>query len=485
MRAAAVLGAALWWVAPAAAAPWLDPGNLGLREDIEMLADAGVLRGPVSTWPLSWGELASEVDAADTALLTTEPQRAALLRLRRASNLATGSTLRRHLGLAAASDPRPLRTFEDTPREHGELRASIGRTGMRFAYRLQATLAADPADDRIVRPDGSFAGVVLGNWMLAFGALERWWGPGRHGALILSTNARPFAGISLQRNFSDPPPQRWLSWLGPWTMTTLMGQLESGRTIPDALFFGLRFNFRPLRSLEIGISRTAQWCGDGRPCDASTFFDLLAGRDNRAENELADDEPGNQLAGFDWRWSLPTRRVGLAWYGEWIGEDEAGNMPSRFIGLSGLHVRLPGTILGGELSAAVEWADTVVEFYKDTPRYDLAYEHGIYADGYRYRDRAIGHSIDSDSRQLSLELSLRRPTATWRALVRRVDLNRGGARATPVAGSSRDLVNLELSYTRDYGAGRLDIGVGFDDYERAQPDDDEDIRLHARWQGEL
>ena len=32
--------------------PWLAPGDEGLRSDIQLLADAGILRGPVTTWPL-------------------------------------------------------------------------------------------------------------------------------------------------------------------------------------------------------------------------------------------------------------------------------------------------------------------------------------------------------------------------------------------------------------------------------------------------
>ena len=39
------------WLAavPALAGPWLDPGDAGLRHDVMLLADAGVIRAPVST----------------------------------------------------------------------------------------------------------------------------------------------------------------------------------------------------------------------------------------------------------------------------------------------------------------------------------------------------------------------------------------------------------------------------------------------------
>ena len=40
-------------MANAEADPWLAPGDEGLRSDIELLADAGILHSPVTTWPIS------------------------------------------------------------------------------------------------------------------------------------------------------------------------------------------------------------------------------------------------------------------------------------------------------------------------------------------------------------------------------------------------------------------------------------------------
>ena len=99
-----------------------------------------------------------------------------------------------------------------------------------------------------------------------------------------------------------------------------MGQLDDPRTANDALIFGLRGSFRPVKGLEIGLSRAAQWCGDGRPCDGGTFLDLLAGNDNQGVNVAPEDEPGNQLGGIDIRWVLPGQ-MPVAAYMQWIGED--------------------------------------------------------------------------------------------------------------------------------------------------------------------
>jgi hypothetical protein len=40
----------------AMADPWARPGDLALRHDIQLLADAGLIKAPVNTWPMPWGD---------------------------------------------------------------------------------------------------------------------------------------------------------------------------------------------------------------------------------------------------------------------------------------------------------------------------------------------------------------------------------------------------------------------------------------------
>ena len=92
---------------------------------------------------------------------------------------------------------------------------------------LQGSYVADPDDDKDWRADGSYLGVNFGNFMLSAGFMERWWGPGWDGSLILSTNARPIPSITLERNYTDPFKTKWLSWMGPWRASIAMGEAES------------------------------------------------------------------------------------------------------------------------------------------------------------------------------------------------------------------------------------------------------------------
>jgi len=65
----------------ASADPWLAPGDEGVRSDIQLLADAGILRGPVTTWPISWPDVARDALAATSSGLD-ESTAAALIRCR-------------------------------------------------------------------------------------------------------------------------------------------------------------------------------------------------------------------------------------------------------------------------------------------------------------------------------------------------------------------------------------------------------------------
>lgn len=456
--AAAVL--CLLPTSPALAEPWIGPGDVAVRHDLQRLSDAGLLGTPLMSWPVTWAQVARELRGLDATHLS-DGERAALQRLRARADRemrvgASGLEAR----LAAAADPAELRTFEATPRETGEATIAADWLGERFAARLAVTLVADPEDDQSVRPDGSYVAGILGNWIVSAGYLDRWWGPGWQGSLILSTNARPLPAIGLDRNEPVPFDVPVLRWLGPWKLSTFMGQLESDRDYSNALLFGLRAEFRPHPTLQVAASRAAQWCGDGRPCGLDTFWDLLVGNDN---DQALEEQPGNQLGGFDLRWSWPGARVPIALYAQAIGEDEAGFMPSKFLGLFGLEVW--GDAWEGTVRAHLEYADTACDFPNSPPEFGCAYTSGIYTSGYRYRGRAIGHSADADSEALGAGIMyLTAEGRRWDLVARNVKLNRAGLASghslSPAAETVRDFA---LTHDRAYAWGKITVSVGYSD----------------------
>jgi hypothetical protein len=380
------------------AAPWVDTGSQQTRHHLQSLVDSGVLHTPVTAWPLMWRHIKHELDHVEPAQLSASQLwsyqylRHELRKAMRDATFQQTTSLGNSVG--AVGD------FSSNRREQYESKLNLNLTTQKSAINLRLGYAHEPDDDESLRFDGSYLSRMIGNWALGIGAVDRWWGPGWDSSLILSHEARPAPGLFLQRNSSQAFESPWLSWLGPWQLVTFMSQLESERHIPDARLWGMRLNIRPLKSLELGFSRTAMWGGDGRPGDLDTFLNLLLGKDNRGDagiEENKSNEPGNQLAGIDWRWGYGYGGITGAFYGQLIGEDEAGGMPSRHIGMTGAEIQTAAWET--QLRFSFETLNTTVYFYEsDKKASNVAYEHqAIYASGYRYYGRPIGSSTDNDT----------------------------------------------------------------------------------------
>jgi hypothetical protein len=284
-------------------AGWFASGDTQLRLDLQVLNDAEIIRLPMNYWPVPRAAVQYALANAKGHFATNAAVAAALERVRARVAPDTRAGVSFDTGIRGG-EPGLWRDFDTLAREDGELGAGLGWAGGRFAVDLEVTAVADPADGEEVRLDGSHATVQLGNWLLSAHALDRWWGPGHESSLILSNNARPMPTFMVERAEARPIDVSWLEWLGPWRMSFGISQMEDSRLDVDSpLFMAWRFSVMPFRKLEIGISRTAQFCGEEQRCDLEVFGNLLIGKDNVGVDVSADEEPGNQMAGFDMRWN--------------------------------------------------------------------------------------------------------------------------------------------------------------------------------------
>jgi len=461
--------------------PWLAPGDEALRSDIQLLADAGILRGPVTSWPLSWPDIARDVQAANESDFNASTA-AALTRVRRLSRDASSLGFA-GLGIRArgTNEPASLRSFDDSPREDGELSLRASWLTDHFAVNLQGTVVTDPEDGQQFRADGSYLGVNFGNFMISAGFMERWWGPGWDGSLILSTNARPIPSLTLERNYTDPFKSKWLSWIGPWRASIALGEMEgSDVEVPNVKFLAARVNFKPRPWLEFGLTRTAQFCGGDRPCDWETFKDMLFGRDNNDEGGDPSEEPGNQLAGYDLRMQSPWKALPVAFYTQWIGEDEAGNLPSKFMGQVGLEFW--GESRWGGYRVRTEYSDTACAFNTGSPEYNCAYRHHLYPQGYAYRGRIIGYALDNDSQMISVAgLFTRTNGDVLSVAVRHAKVNIDGTGPHAISEAPGDLDNVELRYSKVFGIGKVSLGLRYDDLGSVE-DTGSDFTGSLSWQ---
>ena len=474
-----VMGALPWKAA--VAGPWIDPGDWALRYDLQLLADAEVVSTPMMAWPIPWGSVARDIgDFKDRARLS-KAESAAMARVK--WQIGYETRVREPVlesELAIAAKPVRLRSFLDAPRGGVEAAAKVDWIDKRAAARLEVTATrGELLDDKEFRLDGSYLAFVVGNWMVAVGAVDRWWGPGWDGSLILSTNARPIPALSVQRNFPDPFETKGLSWMGPWSTSVVLGRLEGRREVPHALFFGWQFNFKPLPGLEIGLERTALLCGRGRACGIGAFGNLLLiGRDSVGDRNLArENEHG--MAGASFRHALPFRYLPHALYGQVAaGDGSSRGLPGKWLGLIG--VEYLGQWGDKGFLVYAEATDTTCNFggYR---KFNCAYRHSIYKTGYRYRGRSIGSSLGGDAGGVSLGgLVITERGHEWGGVLRHARLNRGGT-TQPVLTGMKRLTNLEVFHRRDTRWGRFELGAGFDRLRLNNGRGKTDARGYVRW----
>ena len=468
-------------IRPGLADPWLDPGDSALRHDLQLLSDSGTLLIPMTQWPISWADI--DLEQASLEQLSAA-EVAAFGRVTARLRLARREGWHGALAAAAGGEGVTLRSFQDTPREQLELGVGADWLGKRFAFRGRAQYVTDPEDGREFRLDDSYAAMALGNWMFAVAATDRYWGPSWQGSLFLSNNARPIPAITIDRNLTSPFQSKWLSWIGHWDLVALFGFLESERAIPDAQFFGLRLTIRPARWLEVGLSRTATWCGEGRPCGLDTFGDLLLGRDNVGENVSAEDEPGNQIAGYDVRLTGAGFGLPVAIYVQRAGEDEQDLRPALFMTQVGLE-HWGGFSNGISYRAYVEISDTLCGGNITGPgQPNVCYNHPVYKTGMRYRGRAIGFSADNDAEVTTVGGLLSfNDSGSLLLNVTAGELNREGAPdlANTVTAVPADYIGLNLNYQRPLPIGQLRTGLGYESFDRADSGGDEEWRGFLEW----
>ena len=443
-------------------AGWFESGDAGLRIDLQLLNDAEVIRLPVSHWPLPRESVLYALQEAREHFAMNSAVSQALARVR--ARLGESGDWR--LGVSAsAGQASLLRDFDTLAREDAELGARVQHEQGRFAATLSVTAALDPQDDQSVRLDGSHATMQLGNWLLSAQTLDRWWGPGHEGSLILSNNARPMPTVLVERAAAKPFESDWLRWLGPWRFSFGISQMEDERAdIDSPLFLAWRVVVMPFKDIEIGFSRTAQFCGEQLECNLDVFGNLLAGNDNVGIDATPENEPGNQMAGFDIRWASPIGNWPYAIYSQMIGEDESSYLPAKYLSQFGMETWRP--LAGGALlQLHAEYSTTTCSAHSSSgPYYDCAYNQGRFdVEGYRYRGRSIGHTSDRDAENYSVGASYTEADGSlWTATARRSRLNRddfADLRNT-VASLPTGYGSLELGWRGSLLGEQLSVDVG-------------------------
>jgi len=426
--------ASLFYIISSKAAPWVELDDLSLRSNIQLLADAGIITAPVTTYPLMWNAIKSDILSADEYQLTGS-QLQALNHVRYSFRYAKQHSEITKKSIYLSNRAQRFTSYGNSDFDQGNIALSHEFLTENLAGKIQANYRLGLNDIPNLQQgsdfnlDGSYLAYKWGNWILSAGAIERWWGPGIDTSLIMSTNARPLPTLNLSRDSSAAFETPWLNWIGPWTVTAQMAQLESTRYVPDTMMWSSRATFRPLRGLEIGASWSFQWAGTGQPSSFSDFFEILFGGLECANDEPNCDEEmnshiGNHLAGYDVRWSDTLFDLPYAVYLQTIGEDGAqSSIITDKADMYGAEVRFKA--FKQQIMLNLEYTNTQTACGgTGSTALNCFYEHGTYRSGYRYNRRTIGSTYDNDAQSLVATVLIQTLAGnSWQLTLKKLQLN--------------------------------------------------------------
>ncbi len=240
----------------------------------------------------------------------------------------------------------------------------------------------------------------LGSFELVVGRESLWWGPGFHGSMLISNNPLGLDMIRLQTAEQITLP--WVfRYLGPMKVTVLFGQFEEERDFPRTKLSGFRFDLAPATWLELGLSRTGMFNGEGRPSPKWYQYPLTL---VISEDDLNSIYNENNLFQFD-------VTVRLANIGKYIhltrdaevyldfGWDDTC-CETAYIPLK------PGFTVGLYLPNLFRSPDTTFRVeYTNTSSFNFT--HGIYTDGYVRKGFVLSHFVGTGGEDLFFLLTQR------------------------------------------------------------------------------
>ncbi|WP_417624793.1 capsule assembly Wzi family protein [Paremcibacter congregatus] len=440
------------------ASPWAAVGDMQLRNDVEVLARHGVIAGPVNTWPISWKQITRGLSRTGEMDLPAYVRLAAM----RVKEKIPGE-FRAAAHLQLTNNPAIVRGFAKTARNDLDASATFeyNNDDSGTTVHLEGGYRKGDGED-YAHLDGSYLSQDWGNWSVYAGAFDRWWGPGRESTLILSNNARPMPSVGLRRIEPKAFESKWLSWIGPWQWDMFVAKMEEDRHIPNALVAGMRLSFEPLENFEVGLSRTMQLCGDGRPCGFNTWTRALISVGD-LDNTGTANEPGNQLASIDLAYSMAVgERTSLKLYAEGTAEDQNVVLPFQFAKLIGASLYGPYGDDGASWRLTTEYSDTTSRhaWLFGKRKNNTLYEHFIYKSGYRYKGRSLGHSLDNDSKLISVIVQYQ-GSNDWEytAQYHYADINVDGNGKNTVSVPNKRISIFEVLLQRNIGFGKIKIDL--------------------------
>lgn len=309
------------------------------------------------------------------------------------------------------------------------LQVAAGPAAVRFA-------AQHPREGEAVRE--AYVAGRAGVATLWAGRREFGWGPAVGPGIVMSRGRYDSVGAQ-----TSPFHLPWfLRHLGPVSMTFALGQDDKPHSFDNTGFLATRGSVTPHPRIQLGVTRAAEFGGDGNTeIDLFAIFSLLIGKHAGEVSEL-----DNQVVAVDMSFRPPTERwLPMRAYLEWGFEDSAGAWKS-----------VPGILAGIDVPAlpgfpAMALAVERVYFAPSCCNNPIWYRHSTLWDGWTQDGRPLGHPLGGHGNEWSVRARLHPGAARLRASVALFARERGieNLYADVRTGDSRGgSLDLELDVTR-------------------------------------
>ena len=455
--------------------PWGTPDDALLRHDLQILTDAGLLNIPLNTWPIAWGDVAYNLKTDDPKELSPET----LLSLRR----ITQRLIEEQMGgisanaeIKASNNPDRIMTFFDPV----NIKSLVASNVTYMSKDLAINLKYEKTDSYSLL-DESHISLARGNYSMTLGSKKNWWGPGWMGSTVLSTNARPIKGLSIERNFSDPFQNNFLSILGNWDLAFILGNIKSINQLPDRRFTALRVGMRPKDNLElgfsksiIGLSKSEIICEVDSNCEFNKNIDGFVGSNDNYD-----------LNTFDYRVSGSMLDLPYAAYGQ-----ISGSSFNKSVGLFGLESwgNIEESQKFESYRVFTELSSSTCGIFGGESKYGCAYQDINYPSAYHNDGSNIGHPLDGDSNALSLGgILVINDTQLYKSTLSIGKINKGSDKGYLFSQNETNFVNLNLGYQfdlywYDIPLGSFDVGLGYGVYkDKKNGSSEKEPRAYVSW----
>ena len=181
-----------------------------------------------------------------------------------------------------------------------------------------------------------------------------------------------------------------------WSLEIFNGFTDGSLNDSKSMLLGLRAVLSPVEGLQFELIQTSQWGGKGHTAGISALGSALVFDTNIGPNSNI-----NKMAGIGISYEIPRKIIPLRIYGQLIGEDEAGNLPSCNSYMAGLEwtnkkIRYPTIV-------SIEAIDTRVNTTKHgNCGQNTTYNNNTYS--YTNYGLIMGTTIDTEGTSLSLHI---------------------------------------------------------------------------------